>query len=151
MNHRSKARRLAAVRFPLAIVTTLAPGRATAQPIPTKGNYDYDYDYASRSSDTSIGLPFSETHGTNTSGLAVRASNRPISRSAQCRATAWAKAALSTASQAIRMTAKSPTRMATSPCFVSCEKDQKWKNVIEKNEINPVFAANAACRIPLNL
>ncbi|NDP38447.1 MAG: hypothetical protein GZ093_06805 [Rhodoferax sp.] len=62
MNPRSTARRLAAVRFPCAIVTSLARGRATAQPIPKERNGAY----ASRSLDASIGIPLFETHGTNT-------------------------------------------------------------------------------------
>ena len=62
MNHRSKARRLAAVRCPYAIVTTLALGRATAQPIPREGNYNY----ASRSFETTVGMQFPQTHSTNT-------------------------------------------------------------------------------------
>ncbi len=62
MNHRSKARRLAAVRCPYVIVTALALGRATAQPRPKDGNYNY----ASRSFATTVGIQFPQTQSTNT-------------------------------------------------------------------------------------
>lgn len=148
MNHRFKPRRLAAVRCPYASMTTLALGSATAQPIPKEGNYDY----ASRSSGTSIGIQFSKTHGTYT---LERVGNTRINPPD----VAFRALAYHCMGQGSTIDSKSSNsyycQVADNDgdkfmlCGV-CEGPKRQQNVIEKNEINPVFAANAACHTPLN-